>query len=102
MNKRLRILLCLLIGMATATACFASIVGVANWLIVWGLTRNHPYDPSAGDSAGWAFIFLTPVIVPLAAVISLALGFLAYLFARARVSVVGRPEIERGDPKAAP
>jgi hypothetical protein len=76
--------------------------GHCEWLIVWGFTRNHPYDPSAGDSAGWAFIFLTPVIVPLAAVISLALGLLAYLCGHARVSAVGRPEIERADPKAAP
>src|SRR5258708_20729016 len=87
MNKRLRVLLCLLIRMAPATASFALIVVVANRLIVWGFTHNYPYDPSAGGTAGWAFVFLMPLIVPLEAVISLALGFLAYLFARARVSV---------------
>jgi hypothetical protein len=66
MNKHLRVLLCLLIGIATATASFALILVVANGLIVWGFTHNHLYDPSVGDSAGWAFVFLMPVIGPLA------------------------------------
>jgi hypothetical protein len=59
--------------------------GRCEWLIVWGFTHNHPYDPSAGDSAGWALVFLMPVIGPLCAVISLAFGFLGYLFVRTRI-----------------
>jgi hypothetical protein len=86
MNKLLPVLLCLLIGAATAAASVAAIVAAADGLIIWGFTHNHLNDPSAGDSAGWAFLFLSPVILPVGAIIGLLLGFLAYAFARARFS----------------
>jgi ABC-type uncharacterized transport system permease subunit len=84
MNKHLRVLLCLLIGMVTAAASLALIVAVADGLIIWGFTHNHPNDSSAGDSAGWAFLFLSPVMLPIGAIIGLVSGSLAYSFARAR------------------
>jgi hypothetical protein len=86
MNKHLRVLLCLLIATVTAVTSLAVIVVVANQLMIWGFAHNHPNDASAGDSAGWAFLFLSPVILPIGAIIGLVLGSLAYSSARARLS----------------
>jgi hypothetical protein len=86
MNKHLRVFLCVLVGAVTAAASVAVIVAVADELIIWGFTHNHPNDLSAGDSAGWAFLFLSPVILPIGTIIGLVLGSLVYAFARARFS----------------
>lgn len=88
MNKHLRVLLCVLIGAVTAAASVAVIVAVADELIIWGFTHNHPNDPSAGDSAGWAFLILSQVILPIGAIVGLVLGSLA--------SSDGRRALSRG------
>jgi ABC-type uncharacterized transport system permease subunit len=86
MNKHLRIPLCLLIGAVTAVVSLAAIVAVANEFIIWGFEHNHPNDASAGDSAGWAFLFLSPMILAVGAIVGLVSGSLAYAFANARLS----------------
>lgn len=85
MNKRLRILLSVLGGLTAAAGALVVVALLANGLIIWGFTHGHPHDVSAGDSAGWAFVFLSPVIFILGVGVSAAVGLLAYSFARARL-----------------
>jgi hypothetical protein len=85
MNKHLRILLSVLSGLVAGVASFALIVVLANASIIWTFTHGHPNDPSAGDSAGWAFVFLSPVILAVGMGVSAAVGLLTYSFARTRL-----------------
>jgi ABC-type antimicrobial peptide transport system permease subunit len=82
MKERLRILLCVLSGVAADVAVLALAIGLANVSIIWTFTHNHSHDPSAGDSAGWALVFLSPVILAIGVGVSVAAGFLAYSFVR--------------------
>jgi hypothetical protein len=69
---------------ASAAALFLTAV-LANASVIWIFTHGHPHDLSAGDSAGWAFLFLSPAILIFGVRASVAVGLFAYSFARTRL-----------------
>jgi hypothetical protein len=70
----LRLLVIAVIFAVTFATLFA-----ATPLAIWGiLSWRHPQDNSAGDAAGWAFLFLSPMLIIVCAAISFLVALLAW------------------------
>jgi hypothetical protein len=91
MGKLARVLVSLLVALA-ASAISCALVA---WLILGGFAAifARPGDPSSGDSAGWAFVFSLPIIVPLDVIVSLGVGVAAYAFTSRSLRPTDPPEI---------
>ena len=61
-------------------AALAALVATTAWTLTLAYGWNHPSDGSTGDSAGWALILLSPILLPLFLMIALAVSIAVYLF----------------------
>jgi hypothetical protein len=75
-------MLSLVIALTAFGLSFVLFAFVAQKLLI--VIYERPGDFSSGDAAGWAFLILSPLIVPLDILISLGLAVLAFRVSRAR------------------
>jgi hypothetical protein len=68
--------LALLAASLAFPAGFCVLVLAATWLLTVMYGWNHPHDYSAGDTSGWALIYLSPVLLPVFLILA-ALGAVA-------------------------
>ena len=57
---------------------------VTPWLLTKYYGWGHPEDGSAGDSAGWAFLLLAPLEIPVFLTVAVVVSLFAYSFAMKR------------------
>ena len=58
------------------TFCLLAMVAAELLRMAYGW--NHPADNSAGDTAGWAMIFISPILLPIFAIFSIAAAVAVY------------------------
>jgi hypothetical protein len=92
MNKRLRILFSVLSGVASGAAALAFIVVFANVSIIWTFRHVIPATQASETVPVGPSFFLSPVILAVGVGISVAVGLLAYSFARTRLRTPDRAE----------
>jgi hypothetical protein len=90
LRKFLVTMLSLLIALTAFSASFVAIAFAAEKLLT--VIYERPGDFSSGDTAGWAFLTLSPLIVPLDILISLGLAALVFRVSRARLRRRARPK----------
>lgn len=84
MCRAQKIAISLLIALVATTISFVLVEMIALQLLL--LKFVTPDDPSSGDSAGWGFVILQPIIILADILISLVLGGFAYRFSFNKLS----------------
>ncbi|HEX4199886.1 MAG TPA: hypothetical protein VHY59_00085 [Chthoniobacterales bacterium] len=74
-----RLLAVLAAVLALAITFCLSVIATAGLLQLAYASKN-PADQSVGDTVGWAMIFLSPVLLPIFLVLSIAVAAAAYHF----------------------
>ena len=85
------VLIAAILALGTAAITFVAIPIAAIELAGWWFTRQHPADPSAGDSAMWAVLFSAPLLIAVDVVVSLYAGFFSYRFCYKKCCVGNLP-----------
>jgi hypothetical protein len=83
-------MLSLLFALTAFSVSFVLFAFVAQKLLI--VIYHRAGDLSSGDTAGWAFLFLSPLIVPLDILISLGLAVLAFRVSLARLRHPAAPK----------
>jgi hypothetical protein len=74
-----RRLLAVLVGLAALPVTFCLLATLAAKLLQVAYGWNHPADYSAGDTAAWAMIIMSPVLLPIFAILSIAVAGVVYV-----------------------
>jgi hypothetical protein len=83
--KAASIILGSLAGLASAVIAFLAFAAIASAISSSWFHAHSPGDPSAGDSAGWALIFLAPILLPIDFVVSVPVGVFVFIRMSGRV-----------------
>ena len=79
-SKAWRGVMAALLALLAFPAALAALVATTAGTLTLAYGWNHPNDGSSGDSAGWALILLSPIMLPLFLMLALAVSIAVYLF----------------------